>query len=112
MLCVIRCKKEINRFVEIFVWSSVDYIICLVTIVYENPNEFQLNILSEKNLYCYANYNMKLINQSIFLFFDVVKEVRHLLSFLHQTVISKLLRRHRVCLIKGIFSIAFCTKLK
>lgn len=49
MLCVIRCKKEINRFVEIFVWSSVDYIICLVTIVYENPNEFQLNILSEKN---------------------------------------------------------------
>lgn len=48
MLCVIRCKKEINRFVEIFVWSSVDYIICLVTIVYENPNEFQLNILSEK----------------------------------------------------------------
>lgn len=33
---------------EIFVWSSVDYIICLVTIVYENPNEFQLNILSEK----------------------------------------------------------------
>lgn len=49
MLCVIRCKKEINRFVEIFVWSSVDYIICLVTIVYENQNEFQLNILSEKN---------------------------------------------------------------
>lgn len=48
MLCVIRCKKEINRFVEIFVWSSVDYIICLFTIVYENPNEFQLNILSEK----------------------------------------------------------------
>lgn len=114
MLCVIRCKKEINRFVEIFVWSSVDYIICLVTIVYENPNEFQLNILLEKNLYClcYANYNMKLINQSIFLFFDVVKEVRHLLSFLHQTVISKLLRRHRVCLIKGIFSIAFCNKTK
>lgn len=50
MLCVIRCKKEINRFVEIFVWSSVDYIICLFTIVYENPNEFQLNILSEKKL--------------------------------------------------------------
>lgn len=48
MLCVIRCKKEINRFVEIFVWSYVDYIFCLVTIVYENPNEFQLNILSEK----------------------------------------------------------------
>lgn len=48
MLCVIRCKKEINRFVEIFVWSYVDYIICFVTIVYENPNEFQLNILSEK----------------------------------------------------------------
>lgn len=48
MLCVIRCKKEINRFVEIFVWSYVDYIICLVTVVYENPNEFQLNILSEK----------------------------------------------------------------
>lgn len=109
------CKKEISRFVRICVWSYVDYKVCFVTIDHENPNEFQLNILLEKQLYClcYANYNMKLFNINLFfLFFEVVKEVHQLLSFLHQTIISKLIRRHRVCLIKGIFSIAFCTKLK
>lgn len=62
------CKKEISRFVRICVWSYVDYKVCFVTIDHENPNEFQLNILLEKQLYClcYANYNMKLFNINLF----------------------------------------------